>query len=67
MITLKDLHNPNKITSVLINNTGHVILGENQAFQTYPKCIELWQQLPDGRLFRVHRWNQKSIIASYIN
>ena len=64
MERLEDLHNPDNVTSFLHKNGTHYILGENQAFQIYPKSIELWE-LKHNRLFRVRRWLDKSIIAYY--
>ena len=62
---LTNLHNPDKITGVLIKDVGLVKAGEFQGFQTYPKSVELWEQLIDGRLFRLRRWLSKSIICTY--
>lgn len=64
---IKDLFNPNNITSVLHNNGIHYVLGDKQGFQEYPKSIELWAELEDGRLFRYKRWLKKSIAFIYYN
>ena len=65
MTTIKELHNPEKITGVLLKNGDFLTIGDNQGFQTYPKSIELWERLKDGRLFRIQRWLNKSIICTY--
>lgn len=69
-MTLKDLYNPNKITGIFPRydtrakfNWPVTDLDESQAFQEYPKLIELWEQLPDGRLLIVKRWRKSSIYA----
>jgi hypothetical protein len=64
-LNLADLYNPNNISAVLINNTGVVEAGKNQGFQEYPKSVELWEKMEDGRLLRVKRWLSKSIICKY--
>ncbi len=64
-LTLNDLHNPNNITGILLKNNDFIQADINQGFQEYPKSIELWEKLTDGRLLRVRRWLEKSIIATY--
>lgn len=62
---LTDLHNPKEIKAVLLTNGNFVEVSENQGWQEYPKSIELWEKLEDGRLLRVKRWLSKSIVAFY--
>ena len=67
---LQQLNNPKNIDGILLWNKGKCIeIGkdENQAFQEYPKSIELWQQLESGNLIRVQRWLKKSVTHFVIN
>lgn len=67
---LSQLHNPKKIEGILLWNNGKPLeIGkdENQAFQEYPKSIELWQEVSGGRITRVKRWLKKSITHFVIN
>lgn len=62
-LELKDLFNPNKINGFIHKDGYKVIaINENQGFQEYPKSIELWEKLEDGRLLRIQRWLKKSIL-----
>jgi len=64
-LILKDLYNPDEITSFLHYKRDVIIeAGENQRFQVYPNCIELWEMY-EGRLMRVQRWLSKSILCTY--
>ena len=66
----EQLFNPNNIEGILIWKSGRSIeiaKGENQAFQEYPKSVELWEQLPDGRILRVQRWLKKTVTHFLIN
>ena len=64
-LELKDLHNPKQIEAVLFTNGDLVEASDNQGWQEYPKSVELWEMLEDGRLMRVKRWLSKSIVAFY--
>jgi len=64
-LELTDLHNPKQIEAVLFTDGNLVETSENQGWQEYPKSIELWEKLEDGRLLRVKRWLSKSIVAYY--
>ena len=64
-LELTDLYNPKEIKAVLLTNGNFVEATENQGWQEYPKSIELWEKLEDGRLLRVKRWLSKSIVAFY--
>ena len=64
-LQLSDLHNPDKITSILTTNSGYITACKDQGFQLYPKSVELWQKMEDGRLLRVRRWTSKTLIATY--
>jgi len=59
---LKDLHNPNNIVAFTHKSGVWYVKEDNQAFQEYPKCIELWQEMDGGRIMRVHRWHKKSVM-----
>ena len=61
VLSLEDLHNPNKIKSFIHINGARMITFGKQGFQEYPKSIELWEQLSDGRLVLVKRWHKKSV------
>ncbi len=61
-LELSDLHNPEEIIGFLHKNNNFYEAGENQAFQDYPKSLELWGKLKDGRLMLVKRWYKKSIL-----
>ena len=70
MTRLNELHNPNNIEGILLWNRGkskEIGKAENQRFQEYPKSVELWELLKDGRLLRVQRWLKKSITHFVIN
>ena len=62
---LTDLYNPKQIEAVLFKDGNYIEAYENQGWQEYPKSIELWEKLDDGRLFRLKRWLSKSIVAYY--
>ena len=64
---LSDLHNPDKTTAILLNNTTYIVAGENQGFQETKGRYELWEKIKDGRLLMVIRWNKKSVLATYID
>lgn len=64
-LTLNDLHNPYKITAILVYRTDDFIeAADNQGFQETPGKIELWQKMNDGRLLRVQAW-RKTSVATY--
>ena len=65
-MTLKDLYNPNKITAIYLRDRTNAIveLNEDEGFQEYPRLIEIWQQLSDGRLFLLKRWRKSSILGA---
>lgn len=66
-LNLTDLHNPNKIMGVWHSMKGVIMSTKNQSFQEYPKTIELWEKLDDGRLLRVDRYFKKSLAWNMIN
>jgi hypothetical protein len=61
MTTISELHNPNNIIGFLHVNGNEYKLNNNQGFQEYPRSLELWEKLPDGRLVLLKRWYKKSI------
>lgn len=67
---INKLHNPKNIEGILLWNRGTPLeIGkqENQAFQEYPKRVELWQLFDDGRLMMVQRWLKRGITHFVIN
>lgn len=68
-MNLSDLHNPKGIEGLLLWNNGNpveIAKEDNQAFQEYPKSIELWQ-IDKGLLRRIKRWRKKSITHFVVN
>lgn len=61
---LTELHNPNKITGIMLKNGDYITSAGDQGWQEYPGSVELWQ-IYEGHLIRVQRWLKKSIIATY--
>lgn len=69
-LKLSDLVNPQNIEGVLLWNRGNpleIVKSEVQAFQEYPKSVELWQELEGNRIVRIQRWLKKSITHYVIN
>lgn len=60
--TLKDLYNPNQIIGIIPKNFYPVTANKCLAFQEYPRSIEVWLQLPDGKLTKLRRWLKSSIL-----
>lgn len=58
---LSDLYNPKGIRGFDHKNGIRYVAGLDQNFQEYPKSIELWQEMTDGRIMLVKRWHKASI------
>jgi hypothetical protein len=59
--SLKDLHNPDKIESVLVYRTNTLVeLGPDQGFQELKKRVELWA-MHEGQLRKLIGWNKTSV------
>ncbi len=66
-LQLTDLHNPRKVTALLLTRGRLIEPDTDQGLQEYPGSWELWQKMDDGRLLRVCRWLKKSVICAYTN
>ncbi len=60
-MNLSDLHNPDKITAITLNNGDGMVLGKNQGWQETKGRYELWWD-DNGLLRLVNRWNKKSVL-----
>jgi hypothetical protein len=60
-MNLSELYNPQKITCIALKKGTYVEPCDNQAFQEYPKSVELWQDMGNGCILRVQRWFKKSV------
>jgi len=58
---LSELYNPNGIKGIWTAKMGFIVESENQSFQEFPKKVELWQMLEDGRLLKIGGWLKTSI------
>ena len=64
-LELNNLHNPEKIVSIMHKDGTFYDISKNQGFQETNGRIEIWEKLDDGRLMLVVRWNKTSILATY--
>jgi len=61
-LNISDLYNPNKISAVLVYKKNEFIeAADDQGFQEYPRTVELWQKIDDGRLLKVAAWRKTSV------
>ena len=61
-LTLQDLHNPKKITRLFHFKRQHwIVKADDQGWQEYPRSVELWQKMDDGKLIRIQRWLKTSV------